>query len=310
MLNRKNIKIFWIVYLFIYTGCASQEHRKRIETSEGYVSTKVLYRPKPLKQTLKPGETIYILFVFPRFNNTKVNSHENWELFCNNKKQIFFLINDKGGFYLSETYFSKLKPYKCILRNKFNKQNFEIVKVKVKTKVFTSEKLRVAKRKIDLSKDDLKRVIKERKMLFKLYEQLSRNLKFKSPFVTPLSSHITSFYGAKRLFNNKKVSQHLGVDFRAKVGISIPVANSGKVIFAGNLFYSGNVVIVDHGGSIVSTYAHLSEIFVKKGDDVFKMDIIGKSGSTGRVSGPHLHWGLKIQGNWVDGLFFIKLLTE
>lgn len=87
----------------------------------------------------------------------------------------------------------------------------------------------------------------------------------------------------------------------------IPVTNRGKVVFAGNLFYTGNVVIIDHGLNIFSLYGHLSKIKAQVGDIVNQGDIVGLAGMTGRVSGPHLHWGIKINGHNVDGF---SLVTE
>ena len=129
---------------------------------------------------------------------------------------------------------------------------------------------------------------------------------FNEPFEVPLDSYITSHYGNRRLFNNKKRSQHLGNDFRAAVGVPIPVANKGKVVFTGNLFYSGNVVIVDHGLNIFTAYGHLSKINVQEGMIVNKGTIVGLAGKTGRVSGPHLHWGVKINGSWIDGFSLVE----
>ena len=103
------------------------------------------------------------------------------------------------------------------------------------------------------------------------------------------------------MFNNKKRSQHLGNDFRAAIGVPIPVSNRGRVVYVGNLFFSGNVVVVDHGLDIFTLYGHLSKIKTTKGSIVYIGDIIGLAGMSGRVSGPHLHWGVKINGNSVDG---------
>ena len=106
--------------------------------------------------------------------------------------------------------------------------------------------------------------------------------------------------------NNKKRSQHLGNDFRAKIGVKIPVSNRGKVVYVGDLFYTGGVVIVDHGLNIFSLYAHLSKTLVTTGTIVNRGDIVGLSGATGRVSGPHLHWGIKINGHNADGFSLVE----
>ena len=106
----------------------------------------------------------------------------------------------------------------------------------------------------------------------------------------------------------------MGTDFRAAVGELVRTANTGKVVLAKNLFYTGNTVIVDHGVGLFTLYGHLSHITVQKGDEVGQLEIVGLAGQTGRVTGPHLHWGVKSQGHWVDGFSLVdvskQVLTE
>ncbi len=206
----------------------------------------------------------------------------------------------KVQFYYAESYFSKAKKHNC-----FFQENL-ILRISVKDFPYKSEKLNVAKGKVTLSSKDQARVAREREITKKLYANSARESYIKAPFVKPLNSYITSHYGKRRLFNNKKRSQHLGNDFRARVGVKIPSSNRGKVVYVGNLFYTGNVVIVDHGLNLFSLYAHLSKPLVKIGDMVEAGQIVGLSGATGRVSGPHLHWGIKLNGHNVDGFSLIE----
>jgi murein DD-endopeptidase MepM/ murein hydrolase activator NlpD len=96
------------------------------------------------------------------------------------------------------------------------------------------------------------------------------------------------------------------VDFPAAAGTPVYAAQSGKVVLAENLYYSGNTVVIDHGFGIYTLYAHLSEIEVKAGDPVDASDEIGKVGATGRVTGPHLHWGLTIEHARVNALQIVQ----
>ena len=89
-------------------------------------------------------------------------------------------------------------------------------------------------------------------------------------------------------------------------GTKIPAVNNGKVVFTGDLFYSGHTVIVDHGLGIFTLYGHLSDMAVKVGDGVQKGDIVGLSGNTGRSTAPHLHWGVIIHGDDIDGLTLVE----
>lgn len=211
------------------------------------------------------------------------------------------LIQEKvAKAYIAESYFSLPTTRKCFLKGE------HVLNLLVKPYAYKSEKLNVPKGKVDLSKKDLDRVIREKKITEKIYENSADTYLFDSEFRIPLSSYITSHYGNIRLFNNKKRSQHLGNDFRAAVGVPIPAANRGRVVFTGNLFFSGNLVVIDHGLDIFTLYGHLSKIKVNLGDIVNKGDIVGLAGRTGRVSGPHLHWGVKMGGKSVDGFSLVK----
>lgn len=219
----------------------------------------------------------------------------------NKKISYSFMVQDgiaKG--YIGENYFSPKGLRTCYIGSE------KALDIQASYFNYKQETLNVAKGKVDLSKKDLARVVRERKITGEVYSKSSKSFLFEEPFMPPLKSFITSHYGNQRLFNNKKRSQHLGNDFRAAVGVKIPVANRGRVVFTGDLFYSGNVVIVDHGMEIFSYYGHLSKILVSTGDMVNKGDIVGLGGMTGRVTGPHLHWGVKVNGFNVDGFSLVQ----
>lgn len=220
----------------------------------------------------------------------------------NNDKSFYkILVQDKvAKSYVSESYFSAPISKKCYL------QGEHVVNLKVVPFNYKRERLNVAKGKIDLNPKDLKRVIAEKKIKANIYKKTAKTYLFDEAFDVPLNSHITSHYGTIRLFNNKKRSQHLGNDFRAAVGVKIPASNRGRVVYVGNLFFSGNVVVIDHGLDIFTIYAHLSKLKVNVGDMLNKGDIVGLAGKTGRVSGPHLHWGVRIGGKSVNGFSLVK----
>jgi murein DD-endopeptidase MepM/ murein hydrolase activator NlpD len=215
-----------------------------------------------------------------------------------------FLVSVEGGnasLYYAESYHSKAKKHFCFIEQK------QILTINVKQFPYKKEFLKVARGKVVLSKKNKARAAREWHITQKIYQNSQKRLLISEPFKVPLDSFITSHYGKKRIFNNLKKSQHLGNDFRAKVGVPIPVSNRGKVVFVGNLFYTGNVVIVDHGLNLFTLYAHLSKTMIPLGTIVNKGDIVGLAGMTGRVSGPHLHWGVKLHGYNIDGF---SLVTE
>lgn len=109
------------------------------------------------------------------------------------------------------------------------------------------------------------------------------------------------------MFNGTLTSRHLGVDFRGKTGDPIVAANRGVVALVDNFFLAGNVVYIDHGGGIVTAYFHMSKTLVAAGDTVEQGQKIGLVGSTGRVTGPHLHWSARYGAITVNPLDLFSL---
>lgn len=182
---------------------------------------------------------------------------------------------------------------------------FEIIAGKYRTDV-----LKVDSARVNPSKKNIKRSRKEARRVGKTYADGSSARLWDGAFQLPMSAEITSSFGNRRLFNGKLKSYHNGVDFRAPLGTPVFAANSGVVKIAENLFYSGNVVIIDHGNLIFTIYAHLSKIEVTAGQQIEKGQQLGLTGATGRVSGPHLHWGVKVNGAAVNPIQFIRVMNS
>jgi murein DD-endopeptidase MepM/ murein hydrolase activator NlpD len=182
---------------------------------------------------------------------------------------------------------------------------FEIIAGKYRTDV-----LKVDPARVNPSKKNIKRTRKEARRVVQTYADGSSARLWNGAFQLPMSSEITSPFGNRRLFNKQLKSYHNGVDFRAPVGTPVFAANSGVVKIAENLFYSGNVVIVDHGNLIFTIYAHLSKIEVTAGQQIEKGQQLGLTGATGRVSGPHLHWGVKVNGTAVNPIQFMRAMDS
>jgi murein DD-endopeptidase MepM/ murein hydrolase activator NlpD len=119
-------------------------------------------------------------------------------------------------------------------------------------------------------------------------------------FVTPVDAKPTDSFGMSRVLNEELSSTHRGTDFPLKEGEPVVVSNSGRVVLAQELFYEGNCVVVDHGQRLFTIYMHLSKIQVKTGDKLRKGERLGLSGQTGRVTGPHLHMGVRWNGAYLD----------
>lgn len=114
------------------------------------------------------------------------------------------------------------------------------------------------------------------------------------PFALPHDAPSWSNFGQRRLNNNVLQSLHTGLDLRVPFGEPIKAANAGQVAMASDLYMGGKTVIIDHGLGVFSTYGHMSKLLVERGDSVKKGQTVGLCGSTGRSTGPHLHWSIKI----------------
>ena len=126
-------------------------------------------------------------------------------------------------------------------------------------------------------------------------------------FLSPVPFTATDSFGTRRMFNGELASIHRGTDFHAPSGTPVVAANDGEVIVAQGMFYEGNLVVISHGLQFSTQYMHLSKIEVKAGDRVKKGQRLGLSGATGRVTGPHLHFGVRWQGEYVDPVLLLRL---
>lgn len=173
-------------------------------------------------------------------------------------------------------------------------------KVTVKDKKYEEQHLTIKnKRKVNPNKDDSERIAAEsfrKKKAKKQFSETTPNV----DFIWPVTGRISSIFGLRRFFNEQERSPHNGLDIAADEGTPIKAAATGTVIDAGDFFFSGNMIYLDHGQGIISLYAHMSEILVKPGDVVKQGDIIGKVGQTGRVTGPHLHFAIIANQTLID----------
>jgi hypothetical protein len=176
----------------------------------------------------------------------------------------------------------------------------------VRTPNFPEMRLKLPQNKVFLGSDDLARAKKEEEKLKEIWQQNSPRL-FKGDFILPLPNPVSTVFGAKRIINDTTVSVHRGIDLKGKQGEKIRASNYGRVVLAEELFFGGNTLIIDHGSGIYTVYMHLDRFTVSRGDMVAKADIIGLVGSSGRATGPHLHFGVKILSINTNPLSLIKL---
>jgi hypothetical protein len=163
----------------------------------------------------------------------------------------------------------------------------------VKEATFPERHLTLPDEKVFLNPEDLKRAQAEAAKLKSLWPVITDKA-WEGNFILPLENSVSTAFGTKRIINQKKNSIHRGIDIRGKKGEKVKATNSARVILAEELFFGGNTIILDHGQGIYSIYMHLSAFNVKVDDIVTKGSVIGFVGSTGRSTGPHLHFGVKM----------------
>ena len=174
---------------------------------------------------------------------------------------------------------------------------------------YAIENLRVAPQFVEPNPDQLARANEERAHLREIFATVTPEKLWDGRFRVPITGATRGGnFGRRRVLNGQPSSPHTGVDFAAPTGTPVHAAQRGRVILAEPLYFSGNTVILDHGLGVYTLYGHLSAFSVKAGDVVIAGSVIGKVGATGRVTGPHLHWGLTVNRARVNSLDIVNLL--
>jgi len=280
--------------VFLIFSCASSKKKELIK--------EITINISGLPELLYNGNT-YFISIVSELEPKKI------AVFYNEKK-LFLISSDQNAFnYILAL---PLEPEaiinQLIISAEFS-NNYKILKnidLNIKIKDRGEEKLWVDPSKVVLSKTDKRRVDREAKEIRFLVEETNTTRYF-SNFICPVDICIeTSNFGIKRTFNNLPRGYHSGVDLKANFNTPVYAPSDGKVILAKDLFYCGNAVIIDHGLGIYSMMCHFAKILVNENREVQKGTIIGLAGSTGRSTGPHLHWTLFVDNVKVDPMDFLS----
>ncbi|MFH1625650.1 MAG: M23 family metallopeptidase [Pseudomonadota bacterium] len=180
-------------------------------------------------------------------------------------------------------------------------------RIRVIKRHFGTQRLTLPREMVELDQKTLERVHEEEKTVKRVWMEERREKVWHGEFMKPLNGKVISSFGVRRFLNNLQRNPHSGIDLKASMGQEIRCSNRGIIALTGELYFSGKSVIVDHGQGLYTMYFHLSRIDVKEGQRVEKGGILGLAGSSGRVTGPHLHWGVRLHGARVDPYSLLRL---
>jgi len=170
--------------------------------------------------------------------------------------------------------------------------------------------LRVAPAYVNPPPDLLARIRSEAEFMTAVYEHSAPEPVWQGGFSRPVGEPANSSFGTRSVFNGEPRSPHAGTDFLSPAGTAVAAPAGGRVVAARELFFTGNTIVIDHGLGVFSMLAHLSRMDVHEGDTVRRGDIVGLVGATGRVTGPHLHWAMRIGPARVDPLSALALFAN
>ena len=180
--------------------------------------------------------------------------------------------------------------------------------IRVTPRRFTVQRLTLPQHMVDLDPDTSARVTRETDRLKELWKRVTPERLLRGPFLSPVQvPHAPEGFGHRRIINNQPRAPHSGADYKAPPGSVVVASNAGRVALAEEQFFAGNAVVLDHGLGLYTAYFHLQTILVKAGDIVTKGQEIGRVGATGRATGPHLHFGVRLQGARIDPAALFRL---
>ena len=198
------------------------------------------------------------------------------------------------------------KPGRHYLKVKNTAGETQNLGFQVEDKAYEEQHITIKdKRKVNPEKRDMERITRESKQIKSALRHWSQQDDIALAFEKPVEGPTSSPFGLRRFFNEQARNPHSGLDIAAPEGTPIRAPAPGTVIETGDFFFNGNTVLLDHGQGLVTMYCHMNKIDVTPGQNVDSGEVLGEVGMTGRVTGPHLHWGVSLNDARIDPLLFL-----
>ncbi len=272
----------------------------------------LLYAKSPAKvsfssQNIKQGEVLLI--------NVKASAAIRMVSGTMFNKPVHFYHNSKKNGYTALVGIdmdTKPDRYKLTLfiEDKEGKKANKRYRIRVKPANFGTQELTLPPDKVTLDEETLKKVEIEKEKIGKVWDIFTEDHLWDGNFIPPVAGEMSDDFGLRRIINGEQKSPHTGVDVGAPEGAPVQASNNGRAVFTDDQFFSGKTLIIDHGIGLFTMYFHLSEILVTEGAVVKKGDLIAKVGKTGRATGPHLHWGIRLNGARINPVSLVTLSVE
>jgi murein DD-endopeptidase MepM/ murein hydrolase activator NlpD len=230
-------------------------------------------------------------------------------------EKIYFYPNGRGTFSAIVGADVEAKPgsSKLFLKatSSTGSERYGEVAIKIKAKAFRTESFKVPSTFDHRSPETIEEIRREQAAFARVFSAPTAERMWNGPFVRPVPHEASaSSFGFRRIINGVPRAPHTGTDLSAPIGTEVLATNHGRVVLAGNFFFAGGSVVLDHGGGLFTMYFHLSEFRVAEGAMVKKGDVVALSGVTGRVTGPHLHWGARLLNARIDPLQLLKKISD
>ncbi|MCU4412837.1 peptidoglycan DD-metalloendopeptidase family protein [Acinetobacter sp. WU_MDCI_Axc73] len=185
--------------------------------------------------------------------------------------------------------------------------NAQPIQIEIKPHAYVEQRIKLQNQNyVDPSETQLTRYAKEAKLQNDIYSSFTTSSWQSMPhFIAPTSGKFSNSFGRKRFFNGEERAPHSGLDIPAPIGQKVVAPTDGIVVQTGDYFFNGKTVLIDHGQGLISMFCHLSKIEAKQGQRIHQGEVLGLVGKTGRVTGPHLHWGMSLNNARVDPQLFL-----